>query len=101
MPAVATGIAADAIGRSTTPAGAALAPSGVEAAVGRGLVVHPKTFPPRPERSGSTARLFKSQIRQTVAAEAPRAIPCLTLCFLGHEPCRRAFLSRWANSIMS
>ena len=61
MPAVAAGIAAQAIRRSTTPAGAALAPSGVEAAVGRGLVVHPKTFPPRPEHGGSTARLFKSK----------------------------------------
>jgi hypothetical protein len=61
MPAVAAGIAAQAIRRSTTPAGAALAPSGVEAAVGRGLVVHPKTFPPWPEHGGSTARLFKSK----------------------------------------
>src|SRR6202012_5816719 len=43
MAAVATGIAAKAIGRPTTPAGATLAPSGVEAAVGRGLVVHPQT----------------------------------------------------------
>src|SRR4029077_3984345 len=48
MPIVAAApVAADAIRRSATPAGAARPPSGVEAAVGRGLVVHPQTFPPR------------------------------------------------------
>src|SRR4029077_6244517 len=79
MPIVATGpIAADAITRSATPAGTARSPTGVEAAVGRGLVVHPKTFPPRRSAAARTARVVKSPIGQTVAAQGFGAILCFS-----------------------
>src|SRR4029077_2124490 len=66
MPIVATGpIAAGAIRRLAPPAGAARPPAGVEAAVGRGLVVHPQTFPPRRSAAARTAGRFKPQTGQT------------------------------------